>query len=190
MLLDDELDILNCSTTKVDKYDRSYNHDTNSSPEHQSDAKVFEEIKNESSHEFEEVKSVRDIELDLGDGTFLYASVVDGELTGKCTLIKDGQNIAILQYEQGQIHGVCTFCQKSGVISAEVEYKYGKKDGTANYFNENGKLLKIENYVNDKKHGIFQSYYESSELYEKTEYDNDQVISWVRYNKDGSLITD
>lgn len=77
---------------------------------------------------------------------------------------------------------------ENGQIKEETPYVDNIKQGTYKVFYEDGSLKSKGNYTNDQINGDVEFYYPSGELMEVQNYSAGNVLSYVRYDKEGKEI--
>ena len=89
----------------------------------------------------------------------IYLKGTSTPVTGRILMRRGNQLAAKLSCYQGQLHGVCTYWDETGMRKAEVEFGFGKKHGISIHWQGNGKLLSRAYYYDGKLDGILEEYY-------------------------------
>jgi len=114
---------------------------------------------------------------------------VNDRLEGlKFTYFPDGKIECICNYKNGLMEGMCESFHYNGILYFLCYYYKGQKHGISRTWDFNGTMIERYRYTHDKLDGLSESWYGSGKKLSKEVYKDDKRISFICWNRDGSVM--
>ena len=163
-------------------------------------SKKIHTIQSSDKSEFDkEVNQFLELGCELMDGGYEVINSDDGVVYSQVIVFK---NCEVEFYENGQLKfienknedgkrdGLSTHWYENGQKSIERTFKDGKKDGLWTSWYENGQKQLEGTYKNGKEDGLFITWYENGQMEREETYKDGNIVSYKRWNEDGSVNND
>ncbi len=102
---------------------------------------------------------------------------------------QNGQLIAEIPYENGELHGRAIYYSPDGTQEKSITYSHDMMHGEMNEFFPNGSLKKKEVYQSNLLHGHSLGYYRGENPAYIEEYEKGSLMQGIYYHRDGSILS-